>query len=342
MSTLCIRLFGPLQLERDGRPLPNLPARRVGDLLAYLCLNRETLHTRERLAGLLWADADEDRARHSLNTALWRLQRVLRGSPDGRRPYLRVSPQAIGFNTDSDCWLDVAEFESRCALAAQAEDPSLYEQAVALYRGDLLPECYEDWCVAERERLQGMYIRALERLVKLYARNDEPARAVEFAGRILACDPLREEVHRALIRLHLRSGQPTSALRQYRACEEVLRRELGIEPARETRALLPRIFAAHGDATRAGSGSASASGFGCGPGAGPASGLRPDLDAAVARLRDASAICEQAQARLVEAVTALERLMRQAGHPAADHASEPGQAGRQIATAMSQLQTVAS
>jgi DNA-binding SARP family transcriptional activator len=324
MSTLCIRLFGSLQLEREGRPLPNLPARRVGDLLAYLCLNRETLHTRERLAGLLWADADEDRARHSLNTALWRLQRVLRSDASAGRPYLRVSPQAIGFNTDSDCWLDVAEFESRCALAAQSGDQALYEQAVDLYRGDLLPDCYEDWCVAERERLQGVYIRALERLVKFYARDDDPARAADFARRILMCDPLREEVHQVLMKLYLRAGQPASALRQYRACEEVLRRELAVEPSAETRALLPRIFGAHGEAAR------------------PASAFRPDLDAAVARLRDASAICEQAHVRLVEAVSALERLMRQAGHPAAEHASELGQAGRLIASAMSQLQSVAS
>jgi DNA-binding SARP family transcriptional activator len=330
MSTLCIRLFGSLQLERDGRPLPNLPARRVGDLLAYLALYRDTLHTRERLAGLLWADAEEDRARHSLNTALWRLQRVLRGSSGAPRPYLRVSPQAIGFNPDSDCWVDVAEFESRCALAAQSDDPSLYEQAVELYRGDLLPDCYEDWCLVERERLQGLYVRALERLVSHYARHDDPERAVEFGRRILVCDPLREEVHRALIRLHLKADQPATALRQYRACEEVLRRELAVEPSAETRALLPRIFSAHRQPTRA----ASASGTG--------PGFRPDLDAAVARLRDASAICEQAHVRLVEAVSALERLMRQAGHPAADHASDLGQAGRQMATALSQLQSAAS
>jgi DNA-binding SARP family transcriptional activator len=321
MSTLCIRLFGSLQLERDGRPLPNLPARRVGDLLAYLALYRDTLHTRERLAGLLWADAEEDRARHSLNTALWRLQRVLRGS-SGARPYLRVSPQAIGFNADSDCWLDVAEFESRCALAAQSEDASLYEQAVELYRGDLLPDCYEDWCLVERERLQGLYVRALQRLVSYYARRDEPERAVEFGRRILVCDPLREEVHRALIRLHLKADQPATALRQYRACEEVLRRELAVEPSPETRALLPRIFSAHRQPTRA--------------------AFHPDMDAAVARLRDASAICEQAHIRLAEAVSALERLMRQAGHPAADHASDVAQPARQIATALSQLQSVAS
>src|SRR5689334_1728438 len=90
MSTLEIKLFGTLSLERAGQPLPHFPSRQVRDLLAYLLLNRRSPHAREHLAGLFWSECDGDRARHCLNTALWRLQRVLGLPPEGGRSYLRV------------------------------------------------------------------------------------------------------------------------------------------------------------------------------------------------------------------------------------------------------------
>ena len=54
MSTLRIRLFGSLDLERDGHALARFPSRKVRDLFTYLILNRETTHSREHLAGLFW------------------------------------------------------------------------------------------------------------------------------------------------------------------------------------------------------------------------------------------------------------------------------------------------
>jgi DNA-binding SARP family transcriptional activator len=214
-------------------------------------LNRRGLHTREHLAGVFWGESEEERARHALNTTLWRINRVLEpaGGSANQRGYLRVTPQHIGFNTASDTWLDVAEFESRCELAEQAETPmqraALYTQAISFYRADLLVDCYEDWCLVERERLQGLYLRALARLMAHNSAMSEYDLAIDCARRILGCDPLREEVHRDLIRLHLTAGQPAAAMRQYRLCEELLRQELAVEPAPETRSLLAPILGAN-------------------------------------------------------------------------------------------------
>src|SRR5260370_36036238 len=74
--------------------------------------------------------------------------------------------------------------------------------------------------------------------------------AIDCARRILGCDPLREEVHRDLMRLHLTAGQPAAAMRQYRLCEELLRQELAVEPAPETRALLAPILGANSTPAR--------------------------------------------------------------------------------------------
>jgi DNA-binding SARP family transcriptional activator len=66
--------------------------------------------------------------------------------------------------------------------------------------------------------------------------------AINDARRLLVCDPLREEVHRNLIRLYIDADQPAAALRQYRACEKLIQQELGALPMPETQALLKRLI----------------------------------------------------------------------------------------------------
>lgn len=252
MSALEIRMFGTLSLVRDGQPVSRFPSKRVKDLLSYLLLNRDDSHQRERLAGLFWGDLDDHKARHCLNTSLWRLHQVLAHPKNAPHPYLRVDSQTIGFNTASGFVLDVAEFETRCAWGDEAGNHSpeqqaeFYRQAITYYTTDLLVDCYDDWCLVERERLQRMYLRVLSCLLSYHTQCGSYDAAIEYAVQILAHDPLHEDVHRDLIQLHLDARQPAAALRQYRACNAVLQRELGIDPMPETQALLERIMESTG------------------------------------------------------------------------------------------------
>lgn len=310
MSTLEVTLFGTLSVRRVDAPLPQFPSGKIKQLFAFLLLNRHAVHPREQLAGLFWGDEADQRARHCLNTALWRLNRVLAQSGP-RTPYLRVDAQNIGFNTASDFHLDVDEFESRCTLADQIgtdapeKQAALYRQAVARYRGDLLVDCYEDWCLIERERFRCLYIRALGRLLTYHSVRGAHDDAVDCARRILSCDPLREDVHRDLIELFLAINHPADALRQYRTCEGLLARELAVEPMPETRALLHRIIGAaprldHLVPTSAVPGSLTAE-----------RALRQKLHAATVQLREAAGAFDRGRIQLQEATALVEEIMRE-------------------------------
>lgn len=61
------------------------------------------------------------------------------------------------------------------------------------------------------------------------------------AARALEIDPARESVHRAVMRMLLRGGDRSGAIRQYRTCEAVLRKELGASPDRSTTVLFSEI-----------------------------------------------------------------------------------------------------
>jgi DNA-binding SARP family transcriptional activator len=164
MATLEITLFGVLSLERGGRTAPPFPSRKARDLLAYLLLDHRALRPREQLADLFWPDLDGAKARHCLNTTLWRLRGVLGPLEEGAQPYLRVDAERIGFNSASDFRLNVAEFEVACRNAEHAGPPSPDRRtrwdraAVERYRADLLTDCYDEWCLVERERLQLLFL----------------------------------------------------------------------------------------------------------------------------------------------------------------------------------------
>jgi DNA-binding SARP family transcriptional activator len=58
----------------------------------------------------------------------------------------------------------------------------------------------------------------------------------------LSEEPIREEAHAGLMRVHALSGRRRQALEQYELLSEILRRELGMEPAAEIRRLYEEIL----------------------------------------------------------------------------------------------------
>jgi DNA-binding SARP family transcriptional activator len=113
MGRLLIRLFGGLSVELDGERLSTGMGRNVGGLLAYLALHHSQLHHREAVAEVFWPDVDPDLARRCLNTALWRLRRLIEPHAVRRGTHLVSTAQGeIGLKNSGVLWVDIAEFES--------------------------------------------------------------------------------------------------------------------------------------------------------------------------------------------------------------------------------------
>src|SRR5262249_41136830 len=109
------------------------------------------------------------------------------------------------------------------------------EGAMDLYGGDLLEGFYDDWALRERERLRLVYLNSLAFLMRHHARRGAFDRSLAWGRRLLQFDPLREEIHREMMRLYAESGQRALALRQYETCREALATELHIHPMEDTR-----------------------------------------------------------------------------------------------------------
>lgn len=241
MAHLEIRLLGEFELRSHGVSLPPPATLKAQSLFAYLVVHRRRLCHRERLAECFWPARPADRALHSLSTALWHIRRVL---PPGE--FLLADSHSVQFNAESDFWLDTAVLRSLVRVGAPDETPACetarLRKAVSLYRGDLLEHFYDDWCLEERYALEVVYLEALERLLGLYETLGQPEEALEAARRLLARDPLREDIQRAVIRLLFELDRRSEALRQARHYREVLRAELGVTPHAETVSLCASLF----------------------------------------------------------------------------------------------------
>jgi DNA-binding SARP family transcriptional activator len=242
MAELSIYLFGSVRVLQTGQELLMRPASRM--LLLYLLLHRAKYHRREELSTLFWGDTSDTGARRCLNTALWRLRRDV-PSTDILNSNLQGD---LMLKLQEDSYLDVAEFED-LAFSGLKRSPQVLndteikdlEQAVTVYRGDLAENCFYDWVMPERERLRALYLDSLTSLMQSYSHRQTYPQAIRIGHQILQSDPLREDIHRHLMRLYIASDQRSRALQQYMACWQLLQDELHLTPMPETTALYEQI-----------------------------------------------------------------------------------------------------
>ncbi|NOY45065.1 MAG: hypothetical protein GXP50_06410 [Deltaproteobacteria bacterium] len=234
MGGLRFFVLGELRVERvPGGQAVSLPTSAAAVLAYLLCAGRRV--PRDTLAGTLWAGLPDARARRCLSTALWRLSGALGG---GECLVANRAEVAIDLHGH---WFDLAEFLRLTEPTATQPFHSLsFDQAtwaeagLALHTGDLLAGWDAPWVDLERESVRRRRHATLEALTRFYAYYGMYERALAAALRLLDEDPLREDVHRHVMQIHLEAGRRGLALRQFERCRAALRDQLDATPDPET------------------------------------------------------------------------------------------------------------
>jgi len=250
MSQLQLFLFGRFRLQCDAEPWPRLEGQKVQELLCYLLVHREQFHCREKLAAILWENSSEAQAKQYLRRTLWQLQSAINPGAQQELNLIVVDDDWLQINAAANSWCDVAQFEDAFRAAEGTRGRDLDEEtarglqaAAQLYQGDLLENWYQDWCIVARERLQNMFLMALDKLMSYCEIHGSYEQGIQFGVQILRCDVGRERTYRRLMRLHYLAGDRTGALHRYERCAAVLREEFALEPGRLTAAVYERIKA---------------------------------------------------------------------------------------------------
>ncbi len=228
-----VRLFGPLQIERDGQPLQHRgkAPRRPLELLALLAAHGQRPLAVARVIDALWPSLDADAPRASLDMAVSRLRRLLGAAgavcvADG---HLRLDPALV--------WTDVAAFEA-AVLQHTLGHPAAALQALALVPDLLLGgQPLHGLMRLRREQLaQRLVWLALDAGAALQRQGDGDS-ACRLYEHALERDPLSEPLYRALIAARLQQGERAEARRCLQRCRELLHTLLGVAPAPSTLAL---------------------------------------------------------------------------------------------------------
>jgi DNA-binding SARP family transcriptional activator len=239
MMTLHIQLLGDFQLRYGDQVVTTINQPRLQSLLAYLLLHRHAPQARHHLAFTFWPDIQEAQARNNLRQMLHQLRHALPTAT----PFLQTDANTVQWVADGPFRLDVADFEAAVRHAANldrntegAAAAHALQTALAVYQGDLLPSCYDDWIMAERGRLRQQAQQLCRQLSQRLEAERAYTAALAVAQRLQQLDPLDETTYVRLMRLHALNQDRAGALRVYHECVTFLQRELGVEPGDELQA----------------------------------------------------------------------------------------------------------
>ena len=248
MPFLQVSLFGKTKIEFKDTLFRNLPAKAL-ELFCFLLLNRTRPYTRELLIDILWESVSPTKGKKYLRDTLWRLQSECESQLNlSLDSILIMENEWISIHPQAKVWIDVHILEQAFALAAAIPEFGLNDEqmqslakAVLLYQGDLLEGWYQDWCILERERLQLIYLTAVDRLLVCYEARHRYEEGILQGVAGLRYDWARERTHRRLMRLYYLAGDRTAALRQYQRCKSILKKEFSVQPEPKTTTLYDRI-----------------------------------------------------------------------------------------------------
>ncbi|GIF18686.1 DNA-binding SARP family transcriptional activator [Actinoplanes tereljensis] len=238
-SGLRIDLFGGFRVTVDGQSLaPEVwSQRKPAALVKLLALAPGQRLRREQVTDRLWPELEPAAAAANLRKALHAVRRNVGADHVVSAGDLLCLPP-------DDISIDVSDYWSFAAAARRSRDIDVYAAAAEMYRDGLLPEdLYEDWASASRDELRADWLALVEEWAGLLEAGGDLNGAARAVQRLVTADPLVEERHAWLMRLHALAGRRDEAQRQYSRLRELLAGELGVEPSAEIQRLYEEIRA---------------------------------------------------------------------------------------------------
>ncbi len=208
-------------------------------LVALLTLLGPQLRT--YIAGMMWPEVAEDRARASVRATICDLHRQVPGLVRSTPHEARL---ADGVAVDVSRFVELARAAIRLQPGDDIPDEAMDLVPGGRFGGALLPGWYDDWVVVEAERLHQLRLHAMDVLVQRLVEAARYPAALEVAQATVSADPLRESANRALMRVHLAEGNTAEALRQFERFRLALRAAMDIEPSRRMLDLVAQIRSA--------------------------------------------------------------------------------------------------
>lgn len=207
-------------------------------MAAFLFAFPGRLHRRERIADLFWPEMNTERSRAALNSALWRLRKILGQEPcsNGGRNLRSIGDDVV---LDQEPWLHVdssaiTDLAKKLAIGSEAATLAAIRAVVESYQGPFLDGEEDALFVEERERVHTCFVTLANNALAQYIREGRYGDAIAVCRKVLSFDPFREFFVRNMLGLLCLDEQRAEAARFFDRWQKALRVEIGVGPMPET------------------------------------------------------------------------------------------------------------
>ncbi len=251
MDHLRIYCFGRLRVyrpyESEEIPTKEWGSGKAKQILACLVVNdpKKIGVTRDRLVDAIWPEIDPQTLGNTFHVTLSHLRKALEKE---KSEYITSRGGVYRLNWEGRVWSDVHEFSSHLDKALHFEKEEKfhlsdleYQKTAELYSSNLLEDFYENWAETVRDEYREKYRVLFWKLSHLALEKFDYEKCIRHTRSLLLDDPADEEAHRMIMLSYALLGSRTAAVKQYKVCQENLRRYLDIEPEPETVSLYKRI-----------------------------------------------------------------------------------------------------
>ena len=247
VTDLTVKVLGHAEIYRDpSRPFaPDAwTTRRARDIFCYIATRKHRRIAKDILIETFWGDEDLETVEKNFHPTISHIRKALNNRQSLKQNFILFRDGAYQLNPEFSYSIDSEEFMNFISAAETAKrenNPGRLranlESAFDLYRGEFMEGSYDDWAEELRHFYNDQYSRVLNGLAKLSVAEKRWADALKFANEILVADPYREDLHRLVMKVLAAQSKPVAVKKHYEDMRGMLKKELGIEPAPETRRL---------------------------------------------------------------------------------------------------------
>mgnify|MGYP002081768410 CR=1 FL=1 len=248
---LTVSVLGHVEIFRDAaKPFAAdaWTTRRARDIFCYIATSKHRRVAKDVLIEAFWPGEDPDTVEKNFHPTISHIRKALNSRQSFKQNYLMFRDGAYQLNPELSYQIDSEQFEHLIAEAETAKREKDTKQlrenleaAHALYRGEFMAGIYDDWAEERRHFYVEQFLRVLNALAKLSFVEKRWAAGLTFANEILRNDPYREDVHRLIMKIHAGQAKPASVKKHFEELQELLKKDLAIEPAAETRRLFEEL-----------------------------------------------------------------------------------------------------
>lgn len=243
VATLRVYVLGRFRVTIGDYEIPDSVWRnqRARFLLGYLACRGHQPLSEDILVEELWPE--EARGRHNLYSLRSFLRKSMRlpeqseASEANAIDYIQKSSSGLQINPEVPLWCDATEFERILDEIPTAERQgrpmvaiSLYREAIALWQGSFMDNCYLNWAESFRQRLLRRLTEALTRYGQLAFQHDLAEEVLSASEKLRSIDPYRDEGYSLTMQALIKMKKYSEAIVTYEKAVSLYRKAFQSEP----------------------------------------------------------------------------------------------------------------